>query len=789
MVWFCPVDQTRESRTVAGQRKRSEKPDMDGLRRRVSTRAKAFRAHGLLAHGLLALTLAMVPGVGSHAATWTYTPELRRLDSDGNELPTGHIDVERNGILRIGLYVTVSADGAAPTDEAVLGFESFLGAIHFSSDEMGPADIAAIVRSLREGRGWDRRMANTSFEPAADGWLGPAGELDNETSWISLWSDPTNAQGEQRGAWCAADGGACRIFAGVLSVPVSELPLDASGNLSLHFGSVSSPDLPAELGSMFGRADESVLNGNTITYGICPASGCATLADADEGPDRESRAVAMKYALAGFGRAVGGNVIEMIGQRASMRDIELVETYVAIGGRMLDLNELGFGEGSNGGLSGWVNTALDFAGIDVDSDHGLFWEAAQAAGISSGRLNLDLLPDADDLLRGSSFEMPLGGGSNGAPSRWTLWGVGGDMSAFQGRPEDRFSMDGEVFAGHMGLDYRVNDTLLAGTIVSHSSGEVDYRFSGPAGDDGGIRMELASAHPYAHWAPLPGLTVWGSVGFGRGSATLADDKGEADTDISMRMLAVGSRRELMSVGRVDLAMKADAFLVQMQSAEREYLHGVVADTSRVRLALEGSRSFEFANGSSLTGSLEVGGLADGGDAETGAGAELGAGFTYMHPAGLGVQARGHVLLTHEDSEFEQWGAGLTVNFDRGTPGEGLFFSFAPTWGTPSTGAEGMWTSTRATQALLATGSAQLGMNMDTQVGYGLNLPSGKGLLTLVSEVGKPSGGPSRLRLGTRLGRLRTNGSRLDLELLGERISPILEEDPAYGILLNARGRF
>ena len=350
-------------------------------------------------------------------------------------------------------------------------------------------------------------------------------------------------------------------------------------------------------------------------------------------------------------------------------------------------------------------------------------------------------------------------------------------------------MGGEVFAGHVGLDYRVNDSLLAGTIVSHSDGQVDYRFSGPAGDDGGIRMQLASAHPYVHWTPVSGLSVWGSLGFGRGSAVLADEKGEAETDIAMRMLAAGSRRELMSVGRMDLAIKVDAFLVRMQSNEHEYLPGVAAESSRIRLALEGSRSFAFENGSLLTGSLELGGRADGGDAETGAGAELGVGLAYMHPAGLDIQARGHVLLAHEQSEFEQWGAGLTVNFDWGTRGEGLFFAFVPTWGAPSTGAEGMWSSTRAAQALLASSGAELGMNLDTRVGYGLNLPSGQGLLTLVSEMGRPHGGPAHLRLGTQLGRLKTNGSRLDLKLYGERISPVLEEDPVYGILLNARGRF
>ena len=746
-------------------------------------------AKTLLAHGFLALCAAVIQAPGAEAATWTFTPELRRLHADGNELPAGEVDVDRDEFLRVGLYVNVASDGTAPANDAVLGFESFIGAIHFTSEEMGLADIAPIVRTLREGHGWERGMANTSFEPATDRWLGPAEESENETSWISFWSDPTNVQDDYRGAWCAAENGSCRIFVGVLSIPVAEMSPEAAGSLSLRLGNVTSPDEPATVASMFGRADESVVTGNTITYSICPASGCASAADADEGPDRESRAVAMKYALAGFGRAVGGNVIEMIGQRADMQGAGLDEAYAAIGGRALDLEALGFGEGNGGGLSGWVGGALDLVGIDLDSQHGLAWEAAQATGISSGRFNLDLLPDVRDLLRGSSFEVPLGGPGNGAPSRWTLWGVGGDMSAFGGQPQDRFSMDGEVFAGHLGLDYRINDALLAGTIISHSNGQVDYRFSGPAGDDGGVRMQLASAHPYVHWAPVSGLSVWGSVGFGRGSATLADNKGEAETDIAMRMLAAGSRRELMSVGRVDLAVKVDAFLVQMQSDEHEYLPGVAADASRVRLALEGSRSFAFENGSALTGSLELGGRADGGDAETGAGAELGAGLAYMHPAGVDIQARGHVLLAHEDSEFEQWGAGVTVNFDWGTRGEGLFFAFAPTWGAPATGAEGMWSSARAAQAVLGTNNAELGMNLDTRVGYGLNLSSGQGLVTLFSEMGRPNGGPARLRLGTQLARLKTNGSRLDLELLAERVSPILEEAPAYGILLNARGRF
>lgn len=737
----------------------------------------------------LGLCLAATPLAGAHAASWTYTPELRRLDAQGGELPAGQVDVARDQFLRVGLYIAIAADGGSSSGEAHLGFESFSGAIHFFSKDMDTADIAPMVRNLRGGTGWERRMTNTSFAPTADAWLGPPEESDTESSWITFWSDPINVQSNPRGAWCASQGGSCSIFVGVLTIRIADLPADAEGSLSLRLGSVTSPDEPAAVASMFGRAEETVSSSNTITFGICPASGCAV--DQDGEPDRDSRSVAMKFALAGFGRTVGGNVVEMIGERSAMLGAGPGEAYLALGGRPVDLAVLGIGEGESDrstGATGLLGSALQFLGVNLNSEEGLGWEAARATGLSSGYVNLDLLPSARDLLTGSSFEVGLGGDDH-APGKWTLWGVGGDMAAFGGRSDDHFSMDGEVFAGHVGLDYRFTEAILAGVIVSRSRGDIDYRFSGPRGNDGGIEMSLTSAHPYLHWSPLQGLGVWGSVGFGKGAAMLIDEKGEADTGIGLTMTALGARRELMPVGRFDLAVKADAFFVSMESEEHEHLPATTADASRMRLALEGSRSFAFEGGSMITGTLELGALSDGGDAETGAGAELGAGISYQHAEGIDVQARGHILLAHQDSEFDQWGASLSVTFDWGAKGEGLFFAVAPTWGAPSTGAEGMWTSARATETLLMNGDAEQGMNLDTRLGYGLNLPNGHGLLTLFGEMGKPDGAPPHLRVGTQLGRITTDGSPVNFELIGERMSAAPGEGPAYGILLNARGGF
>ena len=99
--------------------------------------------------------LATVLAAGVHAATWTFTPELKRHDPNDAELPGGEVKVVREG-LRVGLYMNVSTDGVDPTDDSKLGFDSLIGAIHFSSDELGIEGIGPMVEELegaKVGRG------------------------------------------------------------------------------------------------------------------------------------------------------------------------------------------------------------------------------------------------------------------------------------------------------------------------------------------------------------------------------------------------------------------------------------------------------------------------------------------------------------------------------------------------------------------------------------------------------------------------------------------------------------
>lgn len=79
------------------------------------------------------------------------------------------------------------------------------------------------------------------------------------------------------------------------------------------------------------------------------------------------------------------------------------------------------------------------------------------------------------------------------------------MSEFDGKPKDNFSMDGDVSAGYLGLDYRLQPNVLLGLAVAHSQGDMDYQV--PDVTKGDADLVLTSGLPYAHWSPQPGLGV------------------------------------------------------------------------------------------------------------------------------------------------------------------------------------------------------------------------------------------------------------------------------------------
>ena len=217
------------------------------------------------------------------------------------------------------------------------------------------------------------------------------------------------------------------------------------------------------------------------------------------------------------------------------------------------------------------------------------------------------------------------------------------------------------------------------------------------------------------------------TGYGSGGLLLTPDTGAAlEAGLSMGMAAAGTRGEIVAggAGGFGLAFKADALWVGTGTEGVDGPAGRMAATeaavTRFRTALEGSRDFVLAGRMSLAPSVEVGLRHDGGDAETGAGIDVGAGVILADMAsGLAVDLRVRTLLVHQSAGFSERGMALSFSYNP-TPSTPMGFTarVAPSWGGQATsGAQGLWG--RENMAGMAHGGLAQGNRLDGEVGYGL----------------------------------------------------------------------
>ena len=291
--------------------------------------------------------------------------------------------------------------------------------------------------------------------------------------------------------------------------------------------------------------------------------------------------------------------------------------------------------------------------------------------------------------------------------------------------EDALSLDGDVRTTMIGADYS-RGALTMGLSVGRTLGLGGY--SGPSG--GQMSTSMTGFYPWAGYQVNDRVSVWGVTGYGAGALSLTPDGQTAlETGVSMAMSAVGTRGELIgsrATGGFALAFKADALWVGAASdlldGPTGRLNASEAGVTRVRTALEGSRGYTLGGGRlSLRPSVEVGLRRDGGDAETGAGMDVGGGLAFTDTVtGLSLDVRVRTLVVHQAEGFRESGMSLSLGWDP-TPSSplGLTARVAPSWGGQAQGgAQALWNS----QMAYGMGSHQMygaGDRVDAEVGYGL----------------------------------------------------------------------
>ena len=376
-----------------------------------------------------------------------------------------------------------------------------------------------------------------------------------------------------------------------------------------------------------------------------------------------------------------------------------------------------------------------------------------------------------DLLVGSAFQ--LGGGDDESSPAWTAWGRIAS-SGFEAAQDD-VRMDGDVTTAFLGADIS-RGRWLAGLAVGMSEGDGSFELldDDRTDDQGDVESRLTSLYPYARYSPSEQTDIWAMAGHGTGQFTLTEHADETrprdvatETDLSMRMAAIGARSEVLSAaesGGTVVAVRSDAFWVRMESEEvvsarSGRMAAAAGDATRLRLVLQGSWALELGSGGTFTPSAEIGVRHDGGDAETGTGIEAGAGVL-LAGAGFAIEGTVRTFVAHEDGNFEDWGASGSIRIDPGASGRGMSLTVAPAWGSASSGVERLW-SLSSVRELARDGEFDAGQRLEAEAGYGLGLTETRGVLTPYTGLSLATGGSRAYRTGARWTLGRDTAVRLE----------------------------
>ena len=328
-----------------------------------------------------------------------------------------------------------------------------------------------------------------------------------------------------------------------------------------------------------------------------------------------------------------------------------------------------------------------------------------------------------DLLTGTSFVLTAGSKESGYRS---VWGRGA-IARFDGRTRD-LSLDGEVLSGMVGADWS-RGRGVAGLLAAHSRGEGSFR-----GAQGESRIEAAVTgfYPYGRYAVNERFSAWGVAGYGEGDLTLVPDGGAALTaGMDLTMVAMGGRGVLLTwpeYGGLELAAKFDAMATRINSESvAGAMEAARAEVMRGRLGLEGTwRGWQVSSGR-IAPAFEIGIRYDGGDAETGFGADIGGGLAWSDSErGIKAEVRARGLITHQDRSFRERGLSGTFTWDADAS-SALGWSLALRQTLGPSASDGM-------DALLSRVTAGFGFNgedesdqrrFEATLGYGVALFGGR----------------------------------------------------------------
>ena len=343
-------------------------------------------------------------------------------------------------------------------------------------------------------------------------------------------------------------------------------------------------------------------------------------------------------------------------------------------------------------------------------------------------------------------------------------------------------------------------------------GDGDGNDPGASGCAGEVESTLTGLWPYAGLKLTDRLSAWAAAGYGTGELRLmpAGNTGPFTADLTMAMGAAGLRGEVVAPppeGGLALAVKGDTRFTRTRSkATRDAggspLPAATGDVWLLRLGVEGSRRFapgDNGAGMVLTPSFELGARLDGGDAETGLGADLGGGLAFAAPKkGLSFDFKARGLIAHEAPGFREWGASASLTWDpRPSTDRGLALTLRQGWGGSPAGGMNVLLGRETLAGLAAdpglgagagdNGGAASAGRLEAELGYGL--PTFGGGFTGTPNLGIGLTDTARdYRLGWRLTPARKGAPGFEIGLDATR-REAANADAVHGLMLRGTVRW
>ena len=230
--------------------------------------------------------------------------------------------------------------------------------------------------------------------------------------------------------------------------------------------------------------------------------------------------------------------------------------------------------------------------------------------------------------------------------------------------------------------------------------------------------------------------------------------------MNLAMAAAGVRNSLTAgeeIEGLDLALEADGLWIQTSSSTAGILAATKANVTRVRLGFAGGHVQSLESGGTIGLALGVGAGRDGGDAETGPGADIRGSASWIGASqALSASIGGRALLTHAAEGFRDWSISGSLTYDlEPNSRRGLSLSLRPEIGSKSPSAMVAAPAIRSL-AGIAEGAAPRGSTLGAEAGYGLAIDRGSLIVTPGTEYSVDASG-KEFRVGVRV---ETAGRRM-----------------------------